>query len=214
MARQRIRKEKPLWAISSPPCTAFTILNRNCNYPRMNADDVARRTAEGQSDLRFAAEICRYQLRMGRHFAHEHPASAASWDEPEMEALAKDPRVIATKCHQCMYGLVTPAVGGGVLPARKATKWLTSSPQMAARLQRVCDHSHKHQPLDSGRPAAAAFYPEDLIAELLRGIRDTHEAQTRSMDTLQLLHQQEPSQQEGVDSPSEFHTEPWKRREG
>ena len=179
-----------------PPCAAFTLMNRNCNYPRMDPDEVAIRIREGQQHLRFAAEICRYQLRMGRHVAHEHPATAASWQEPELEALARHPRVITTTCHQCMYGLVTPAEGGGVLPARKATRWMTSSRQMASRLQRICDKTHEHQALDSGRPAAAAFYPEELIAELLRGMRDTHDAEASRQEHLHLIHHQDTTKPE------------------
>ena len=175
-ARRLIREEKPDWIISSPPCTAFTILNYNCNYPSMDPQEARRRIEEGRCHLRFAMEICRYQLRMGKYFVHEHPLSAKSWVEPEVKAIAEDPRVHSTRCHQCMYGLEAKAQNGGSLPARKPTRWLTNSIHMAARLQKVCDRSHAHQPLESGRAAHAAFYPAQLVAELLRGIRDTYDA--------------------------------------
>ena len=49
------------------------------------------------------------------------------------------------------------------MPAKKPTRFLTSSAQMAQRLSRKCDKSHRHAILDCGRTAAAAYYPLPLV---------------------------------------------------
>lgn len=106
-----------------------------------------------------------------------------------MLALLKHPRVGTSVAHQCMYGLVTPDGKGGVHPAKKPTKFMSSSPAMLKRLQRVSDGKHQHQQLVGGRAAAAAFYPKTLIKEILRGMRDTAD-QEEAEDKPEEQHQQ------------------------
>ena len=141
--------------------------------------------------LQFAMELGRFQLQTGRHVVFEHPLTAKSWSEECVQNLVKVPRVLTTKCHQCMYGLVARTRSGDDLPAREPTQFATSSKQMAARLQRLCDHSHAHPPLESDRAALAAFYPEGLILELQRRISDTNEAEAMVKDATDIPHHQE-----------------------
>ena len=54
---------------------------------------------------------------------------------------------------------------------------MTTSPQMAARLSRRCSKQHPHEPLLGGRAKAAELYPDKLILEILRGVRDTAAAE-------------------------------------
>ena len=61
---------------------------------------------------------------------------------------------------------------------------MTSSPQMAARLSARCKGDRAHHPLEGGRAAAAAFYPMPLITEILRGMRDTCDAEDLSQQDL------------------------------
>ena len=72
---------------------------------------------------------------------------------------------------------------------------------MKSRLQQLCDGKHAHQPLESGRAAHAAFYPDGLIAALLRGIRDTFEAEHHVQAALEVQHHQQEHdvQEEGCD---------------
>ena len=114
---------------------------------------------EGRPHLRFCAELYKKQVNAGRHFLHEHPASAVSWREPSIAALTKDHRLFTAVCDQCQFGLKTKfADGSGQDVAVKPTKFLTSSQPMAEGLGRRCDLSHKHQRLVGGRAAKAAFY--------------------------------------------------------
>ena len=174
-ARNLIDKLEPTWLIGSPPCTAFSIWNRNMNYPKMDRDRVNELIAEGQKHLQFVASLYRKQMRAGRHFLHEHPASALSWSEKVISSLAKLPGVHCVVADQCQYGLTTPSEEDRsvMLPAMKPTRFMTSSPQMALMLQKRCPKIHQHQQLVGGRCANAAFYPLELIRAILKGIRNT-----------------------------------------
>ena len=52
---------------------------------------------------------------------------------------------------------------------------MSSSPELLKLLGVKCDGSHTHQELLSGRAAAAAIYPADLVVAIIKGM----EAQTR-----------------------------------
>ena len=103
-----------------------------------------------------------------------------------MEALARNPLVHCVVADQCAYGLVTPNDEGNPTPALKPTRFMTSSAQMARSLSLRCTKDHVHQPLVSGRCAAAAYYPLGLVRAILQGMRDTtvaeRQAQERDME--------------------------------
>ena len=72
------------------------------------------------------------------------------------------------------YGLVTPSeIDGTPTPAKKPTRFLTSSHAMVNQLSKKCKGDHAHQHLVGGRCAAAAFYPLPLVRAILRGMTDT-----------------------------------------
>jgi hypothetical protein len=144
---------------------------------------------EDRSHLRFRAELYRRQLRDGRHFLHEHPASAISWQESEIDALVNSPKVFTVVCDQCQFGLTTKSADGkGRDPAMKPTRFLTTSQQMVECLDKRCDRSHKHQHLSSGRAAEAAFYPLPLIRAILKGMRDTADSEAYHRDSTMEQH--------------------------
>ena len=51
--------------------------------------------------LGFAVEIYWLQLEAGRHFLHEHPATASSWREQIVQELRRDKRVGEVIGDQC-----------------------------------------------------------------------------------------------------------------
>ena len=103
-ARRMVRELKPNWIIGSPHCTAFSRWNIGINYKKMSPTDVFKMLSEGRLHLLFMASIYREQLRCGRHFLHEHPASAMSWREECIDDLRKDSRVHEVVCDQCQFG--------------------------------------------------------------------------------------------------------------
>ena len=180
-----IDKEEPTWIIGSPPCTAFSLWNTGMNYPkaiaRGNADAVKEAIAKGRRHLNFVTSLYRQQLAAGRHFLHEHPQTAMSWKDEGGMSLARNPLVHVVVADQCQYGLRAPSSDGGELPALKPTRFMTSSLQMANRLMRRCNRQHRHQQLVGGRCANAAFYPLDLVREILRSIMSIIRMFSRSM---------------------------------
>ena len=86
-----------------------------------------------------------------------------------MKGLMRDPRVGSVVGHQCQYGQTAVADGGERLPARKATRWMSSAPELLKRLGLRCRGGHRHQPLVGGRAVAAAIYPPQLCKAILRG---------------------------------------------
>ena len=132
--------------------------------------------------LHFVASLYKIQLNAGRHFLHEHPAGATSWNDDWIQQILKHGRVSSVISDQCEYGLLTPDAQGNPAPAKKPTRWMSSSPEMIKRLSRRCSKTHVHQHLVGGRAKAAEEYPLDLICEFLRGMRDTADSNIEVAD--------------------------------
>ena len=104
----------------------------------MSPEEVERRMTEARVLLAFAAEVYQMQLDAGRHFVHEHPATASSWCEPVIMRLRRDARVGEIVGDQCRYGLTTVGPGGSRMPAMKPTRFLSSAPAILDRLSLRC----------------------------------------------------------------------------
>ena len=181
MAIEYIKDKKPSWVIGSPPCTAFSRL-QGLNYYKMDPEKVKAILKEARMHLHFVISLYHLQLAHNRHFVHEHPVGATSWADKYMVKLLNHPRVGTAVSDQCMYGLKTADANGNLVEAKKPTKWASSSPHMLKRLSTRCDKSHSHEHLIGGKAAAAAYYPAKLISQILRGIRDTADAEEREPD--------------------------------
>ena len=142
------------------------------NYPKMDQAKVRELLAEGRLHLNFMCSIYRRQQAKGKYYLHEHPATALSWKEDAVEALARHPLSKVVVADQCRYGLVTPSADDPtkMLPAMKPTKFLTNSVMMASQLNLRCRRDHKHQPLVSGRCKDASYCPAPLVRAILKGI--------------------------------------------
>ena len=116
--------------------------------------------------------IYRMQIDGGRHFLHEHPAGATSWNDEWIQRLMEHPKVSSVVSDQCEYGLLTPNADGVPTPAKKPTRWMSSSAMMLKRLSRRCSGNHVHQHLVGGRAKAAEDYSVQLVTDILRGMRD------------------------------------------
>ena len=171
LARDLVRKMEPDFIVGSPPCTAYCAWNRHIHYPKMDPERVRKLVDEGRMHLQFMVSLYQLQMDAGRFFVHEHPATALSWDERCIVKLLAHCDVHLVKAHQCQFGLSTPGPDGEPMPALKPTKFMTNSVPMAKVLSRTCKWDHVHQPLTSGRCAAAAFYPMPLVRAMIKGIR-------------------------------------------
>ena len=154
--------------ILSPPCTAFSELQRLWNYKRMTLDAVQRQWEQGMVFVRHAMECALTQYKAGRRFGYEHPARASSWKTPEVSRVASLPGVHVVVFDQCMLGLKSPSGH----PLRKRTKVMTNDAALATRLShRMCDGSHAHQRIHSSEMGVklsvwAQIYPPAMV-ELL-----------------------------------------------
>ena len=171
---------KPDWVIGSPPCTDWSSWNYGINHKKMSSEEVERRLAEARVHLKFVVLLYKKQLACGRHFLHEHPASARSWRESYVLDLLNHKDVDSVTSHQCEYGLMSPDSNGVLQLVKKPTRWMSSSPRMLARLAKRCSGTHSHQQLVGGRAANSAFYPVKLMTEILRGFRDEAEQGQRT----------------------------------
>ena len=100
------------------------------------------------------------------------------------------PKISSVVSDQCEYGLLTPNDDGLPTPAKKPTRWMSSSPHMLKCLSQRCRGNHVHQHLIGGRANAAQDYSPELIGEILRGMRDTadHEEQWGDANDVELDH--------------------------
>ena len=169
-ARREIEKDKPYMVVGGPPCIDYCSFNVNVNFPKMDPAVVQRRRAQARILLNFAAEIYELQRAASRHFLHEHPETADSWDEPCMRRLMARSGVGMVVGHQCEMGLVTEDKDGWA-PAKKATKFMSTSTEVLVRLDRKCKGIHKHRHLEGkSRTEAAAAYPRRMCRLILQGI--------------------------------------------
>ena len=74
-----LHKHKPWLLTVSPPCTLFSALQALSGGVR---DAEAMQKAVEM--VNFAVKMCMAQVRAGRLFVFEHPASASSWRLPSL----------------------------------------------------------------------------------------------------------------------------------
>jgi hypothetical protein len=159
-----------LMIILSPPCTAFSPLQRMWNFPKLSAIRVSEIWNTGMIHLDHAMQLAWKQLNEGRFFAFEHPASASSFAQACMCDLLVHPHVEAVVFDQCMLGLVTKVTR---TPTRKRTRIVTNNKHLVEMLRPVrCDRSHVHckiQGSEGGerRSVWAQRYPPGLVQILV-----------------------------------------------
>jgi hypothetical protein len=169
-ALERIRAEEPFLVVGSPPCTMFSRLQLNLNAKKMGKEVWEKRRREAEVLLVFAAVVYKLQVQAGRHFLHEHPAGATSWQHPAIVRLLAAPGVGAVVAHQCQFGLETSAAGGGRAPALKPTRFMSSARAVLEALSKKCPGDHVHAPLLGGtRARDAAVYPPALCKAIAEG---------------------------------------------
>ena len=125
-------------------------MQRNWNHWRMEPEEVKRRLIQAKLQLAFSVEIYQYQLSKGRHFLHEHPASAASWEDDEVNTLRQLQNVQTVTGHLCQYGMTQTDKDGETRHVFKPTRWMSSAPELIKRLGRKCGRTgpngcrHRH----------------------------------------------------------------------
>jgi hypothetical protein len=176
----RLRIENPWVVIGSPPCTAFSVLNRGLNRDRVPAERRERQLAEGKVLLGFALSVYTWQVRRQKYFVHEHPASVSSWTLPEVMAVRTMEGVATVLNDACMFGMKAVDAEGTERPVKKPTRWMSNAPALLRHLAARCTGCHAHTQLLGGRrAAAAAVYPPELVAAIVRGLQAQREEDSK-----------------------------------
>mgnify|MGYP003333908855 CR=1 FL=1 len=182
LSRQLLAKLLVKKAILSPPCTAFSELQRLWNYKRMTPEAIQAQWAQGMVHLNHSMDCAKDQLSRNALFVFEHPARASSWRLPVVQQVLAHPDVVVVSFDQCMLGLKSKVHG---MPMRKRTKIATNCRVTAARFAMrccQCDRSHVHQTIQGSeggvrRSVWAQMYPPGMVDLLAR----TSESDARSI---------------------------------
>ncbi len=172
---KRIKEESPLLVIGSPPCTMISVLQAMNPAVKGEDPEAAERfrqeLGKARQHIEFCCIIYKLQLAGGRHFIHEHPWGARSWDMKCMQEMVEDRRVIISKADLCQLGLETTDGQGEMGPARNRTGFMTSGWTVAEELQRTCEgKDHVHNPLLERRAKGAEVSPPELCRAMCRGV--------------------------------------------
>ena len=176
---ERLKAEDPWVVIGSPPCTAFSVLNTGLNKNRGDPVERERKMAEGKVLLGFALGVYAWQVKRGKYFLHEHPASASSWTTQEVEAVRRMDSVSTVTCDACVFGMKAIDEDGQEKPVKKPTKWMSNAPRLLRSLGYRCSGRHQHTQLLGGRAAAAAIYPPELVLAIVKGLQAQREEDAR-----------------------------------
>jgi hypothetical protein len=168
----------------SPECTPYSnIQNLNMRTPEGKAKVEAARS-RGDVHFLFCVTLARKQMEGGRYFVYEHPKSAASWANQNIEKLAATEGVMRTELDQCEFGLTSQDELGRA-PAKKPTSLLTNSVEVDRSMGFKCRGGHRHVHLMAGRARAAAHYPVKLCKARCKGMR--RQAKVDASDMVPML---------------------------
>ena len=91
-AERKIVEEKPPILIGTPVCTDWCSMQA-VNIERLGPVEWNRRMTRARTHLNFVCRLYRLQASEGRYYLHEHPATATSWQLPNIEGLKPSPNV-------------------------------------------------------------------------------------------------------------------------
>ena len=89
------------------------------------------KTQKIESQIRTCVQAYELQMRMQKHFIHEHPQNPTSWIMPEVQSLASDPRVFNIDGPMCRWNMTARSSNNEEKCMRKQTRWFTCSKEIA-----------------------------------------------------------------------------------
>ena len=185
---QMIGYERPWLLTGSPPCTAFSSLQKISLHKR-DPHLVRQERMHAEKLLEVAVHFYELQRSQGRFFLHEHPHGCDSWSHPLMIELQRKPGVFTVTSPMCCWEARLPGDEIGYI--YKPTKWVTNSPRLAQALDRECTNKyedrllHRHTRLIGGVAHQAQAYAPKLVVTVLKAMRDEAKDQgwINSVDT-------------------------------
>ena len=187
------KKGRPYCIMCSPPCTMYSIL-QGLNTKHWTKEEYEAKLAKARQHITICREVCRFQTRENRFFVYEHPAEARSWLLEEVDGLRKTDGVHTAEFDMCRFGLRARDDDGFMKPAKKSTRMLTNSWEIARRLQLKCpnrrcgkdkqagrDETHEHTPLlGGGEGQVGTGLPKGAMQDSVCWHRGTEESRETS----------------------------------
>ena len=170
----RARDEEPDEIFMSPRCTLWSPMQNINIHSEEDAELLQeRREQDHDTHLMMCRRLFLHQVKKGNHAHIEHPERSKAWSTKAFRNLPGYHMVF----DQCMYGTMTIDDDGLPALVRKATGLHTTKRAMAVRMQKRCDKSHCHQPLEGNIPGsgisrcrAAENYGVELARHFAAGI--------------------------------------------
>ena len=139
--------------------------------------------------LEFTEQIAEIRMRNGGDFLIENPLSSDARAQPPILRLEQSEDTYMAVSHMCRFGL--KELGTQRL-LKKPTWRLTSSPEIAAQLNRLCKCDLQRHPhgecLSSRKTQAAGRYTPAVARAILKGLSETLARKEPSRLTLSLIH--------------------------
>ena len=132
-AQELIEREKPMFLVGSPMCTAWSSLQR-LSENRRDPEELQKLRIQAEVHLRFVCDLYKTQHEAGRYFLHEHPLFATSWQTDFIAEILRMDGVDTVWGDQCQYG----QQGGTDEPVKKPTRWLSNSEEILKKLDTKC----------------------------------------------------------------------------
>jgi hypothetical protein len=173
-ARQKLQAEKPMFLVGTPMCRRFCGWQR-INDPKRDPEVVKREHTQALVHLGFMCEMYKAQEDAGRYFLHEHPESASSWREECIKDVENMDGVDTIVGDRCQYGQEHDGQ-----PVKKATRWMSNSPEVLKRLGRRCGRRDgwcsrpqggKHRHAEGAATEDTGVFAFKLCKAILHGFR-------------------------------------------
>ena len=118
--------------MGSPPSDGFSSLLNTCVEPQ----EISKlKTEKIEPQIRACVQSYKLQIKMQKHFVHEHPKDSSSWEMPEVQSLIHDPSVYSIDGPMCCWSLKDRGSKDETEFMRKRTRWITSSKEIAEVLR-------------------------------------------------------------------------------
>ena len=170
-AKKLLMEDKPLMLIACPMCGPFSTI-MHWNYAEMSEIEAKQKLSAAMEHLKFAVELCLTQYQAGRLFLFEHPVGASSWDTELLKVLARLEGVFMANFDFCQLGMKAKNKQGVEQPAKKRTKVMTNSKNIAEVLRLAqCTRVHEHVQLLDGRAGPCQVYPDKFVKLICSGIQ-------------------------------------------
>lgn len=149
-----IGNHKPRLVWLAPPCTYW------CAFSRLNYTKQQRRRLRAKETvfLKLIDDIMVLQRSLGGHVIIENPSTSDMWRHSLMKRWAQDKKCF--DLDMCQFGLRSGIEKDKFL--KKGTRLMVTHNGFAEGLQRRCDKSHEHRPVQGRNTALSAHYAMDF----------------------------------------------------